>query len=82
VNNELERVWKEAAVAQSEVLSRHLPGRTEVNYEKLRRVRVPTETQTRYLSNTSQKRYRLGQYDRFLLPASLSDAHMSGTDEG
>jgi hypothetical protein len=32
VNNELERMWKEAVVAQFKVLSRHLP-RTKENYE-------------------------------------------------
>jgi hypothetical protein len=26
VNNELERIWKEVAVAKFEVLSQHLPG--------------------------------------------------------
>jgi hypothetical protein len=35
MNNELERIWKEAVVVQIEVLSRHLPGRTEKNHEKL-----------------------------------------------
>jgi hypothetical protein len=34
VNNELERKWKEAVVAQFKVLSRHLPGGTKENHEK------------------------------------------------
>jgi hypothetical protein len=32
--NELERIWKEAAVAWFKVLYRHLPGGTRENYEK------------------------------------------------
>jgi hypothetical protein len=34
MNNELERIWKEAVVAYFNVLSRHLPGEAEENYEK------------------------------------------------
>jgi hypothetical protein len=34
VNNELERMWKEAVVAKFMVLSRHLPGGTKENHEK------------------------------------------------
>jgi hypothetical protein len=34
VNNELERMWKEAVVAQFKVLSGHVLGRTEECYEK------------------------------------------------
>jgi hypothetical protein len=37
VNKELERMWKEAVVAQFKVLTRHLPGRTE---EKTRKISV------------------------------------------
>jgi hypothetical protein len=35
MNNELEGMWKEALVAQSEVLSRTSPGRSEEPHEKL-----------------------------------------------
>jgi hypothetical protein len=35
VNDELERMRKEAAVAQFKVLSRHLAGGTEENYEEI-----------------------------------------------
>jgi hypothetical protein len=35
VNNELERMWKEAAVALFKELSRHLTGRTEETHENL-----------------------------------------------
>jgi hypothetical protein len=35
VNNERERMWKQAIVAQFKILSRKLPGRTEDNYETL-----------------------------------------------
>jgi hypothetical protein len=34
VNNELERMWKEAVMAKFKVLSQHLPGRTEENHKK------------------------------------------------
>jgi hypothetical protein len=34
VNDELERMWKEAVVALFKVLSRHLPGGSEENHEK------------------------------------------------
>jgi hypothetical protein len=34
VNNELERIWKEAVVASVEVLSRHLFGGTEENKDR------------------------------------------------
>jgi hypothetical protein len=33
VNNELERMWKEAVMVYFEALSRHLPGGTEENHE-------------------------------------------------
>jgi hypothetical protein len=35
VNDESERVWKEAVVGQFEVLFRHLPGGTEENHKNL-----------------------------------------------
>jgi hypothetical protein len=35
MNNELQRIWKEAVVAQFKVLPRHLPAGTEENHEKL-----------------------------------------------
>jgi hypothetical protein len=35
VNNELEMMWKEAVVAQFEVLHWQLPGQTQENLEKL-----------------------------------------------
>jgi hypothetical protein len=35
VNNELERMRKEVVMAEFKVLSRHLPGGTEENHEKL-----------------------------------------------
>jgi hypothetical protein len=35
VNDELERICKEADVAYFKVISRHLSGRTEVNHENL-----------------------------------------------
>jgi hypothetical protein len=34
VNNELEGMWKEAAVATFEALHRHFPGGTSENHEK------------------------------------------------
>jgi hypothetical protein len=34
VNDELERIWKEAVVAKVKVLSQHLPGGTEESHEK------------------------------------------------
>jgi hypothetical protein len=34
VNDELERLWKEAVEAEFKVVSRHLPGRSEENREK------------------------------------------------
>jgi hypothetical protein len=34
MNDELERIWKEAAVAKVKVLSQHLPGGTEESHEK------------------------------------------------
>jgi surfactin synthase thioesterase subunit len=34
VNDELERMWKEAVMAEFKVLSWNLPGRTEENHEK------------------------------------------------
>jgi hypothetical protein len=33
VNNELERMWKEAAMAYLKILTRHLPGLTEELHE-------------------------------------------------
>jgi hypothetical protein len=33
VNDELERIWKEADVAKFKVTSRHLPGGTEENHK-------------------------------------------------
>jgi hypothetical protein len=33
MNNELERIWKEAVVASYKVLSQHLPGGTEKIHE-------------------------------------------------
>jgi hypothetical protein len=33
MNDELERLWKEASVVFLKVLSRHSPGVTEVNHE-------------------------------------------------
>jgi hypothetical protein len=33
MSSELERIWKDAAVAEFEILSRHLPGGTEENHE-------------------------------------------------
>jgi hypothetical protein len=35
VDDELERMWKEAVVAEFKVLPRHLPGETEENCEKI-----------------------------------------------
>jgi hypothetical protein len=35
-NNELERVWKEVAMAKFNVLSQHLHGGTKKNHEKCR----------------------------------------------
>jgi hypothetical protein len=34
MNNNLERIWKEAVLAQFKVLSRHLPGSTEENHKE------------------------------------------------
>jgi hypothetical protein len=34
MNNELERIWKEATVAYFEVLPQHLPGGIEENHEQ------------------------------------------------
>jgi hypothetical protein len=34
MSNELEKMWKEAVVAEFEVLTRHLPGGTEEKHEK------------------------------------------------
>jgi hypothetical protein len=34
VNNEFERIWKEAAIVFSEVLCRHVPEETEENHDK------------------------------------------------
>jgi hypothetical protein len=34
MNNELERIWKEAAIIKFEILPRHLPGGTEESHEK------------------------------------------------
>jgi hypothetical protein len=34
MNDELERIWKEAAVPSFKVLSQHLLGETEENHEK------------------------------------------------
>jgi hypothetical protein len=34
VNNDLKRLWKEAAISQLKVLSWHLPGVAEENHEK------------------------------------------------
>jgi hypothetical protein len=34
MNNDSERIWEEAVVAYFKLLSQHLPGRTEKNYEK------------------------------------------------
>jgi hypothetical protein len=36
MNNEWERMWKDANVAQFKALSLHLPGGTEGNHEKTR----------------------------------------------
>jgi hypothetical protein len=33
MNNDLERMWKEAAVGCFKVLSQHMPGKTEENHE-------------------------------------------------
>jgi hypothetical protein len=35
LNNELEKIWKEAGVASFKVLSQYLPGETEENHEIL-----------------------------------------------
>jgi hypothetical protein len=35
MNNKLKRIQKEAAVAKFKVLSRHLPGGTKENHEKV-----------------------------------------------
>jgi hypothetical protein len=34
VNNEVERMWKGAVVAEFELLSRYLPGATEKDYKR------------------------------------------------
>jgi hypothetical protein len=34
VNNEVEAMWKEAVVAEVEVLFKHLPGGTEEHHDK------------------------------------------------
>jgi hypothetical protein len=38
VNNERERMWKQAVVAHFKVLSRNLPARTEENHETLTKI--------------------------------------------
>jgi hypothetical protein len=55
VNNELEIIWKEAAVAQFELLFSHLPGKTEENHVRI--VGVLAKIKIFHLSNTSQKGY-------------------------
>jgi hypothetical protein len=37
VNNELERMWEEAVMAQFKVISWHSPGGTDENHEKPQR---------------------------------------------
>jgi hypothetical protein len=53
----------EAVVAYFEVLSRHLPGDSEQNHEKItvRTVGVQPKIQTRHLPNAASKRYYLNQ---------------------
>jgi hypothetical protein len=55
VNDEWERMWKEAVVAQLKVLPVHLPGWTKENPRKtlIRTVSVPAEFRTYSLPNTS-----------------------------
>jgi hypothetical protein len=56
MNNELEKIWKERAVAKLEVLSRHFSGRNEKNRDNSLRIDgVPAEMRTLHLLLTSQK---------------------------
>jgi hypothetical protein len=48
-------MWNAAVMPQSEIPAMDLPGVTDESYEKFKMVGVPTEIQTRNLSNTKQK---------------------------
>jgi hypothetical protein len=53
VNNELERIEKEAFMAQCKVLCCHLPGGTEKRHEKsVIMVCVPAKIENKHLQNT------------------------------
>jgi hypothetical protein len=54
VNIELERMCKEAVMAEVEVLSRHFPGETEVNHEISQDSRCPGQD-----SNRAPSEYKL-----------------------
>jgi hypothetical protein len=66
VNNELERMWKEAAPAYFKVFRWHFPGGTEENQEKsLRIISVSVGIQTGNLPSTIQKRCRMSRLVQF-----------------
>jgi hypothetical protein len=55
MNNELESMWKEAVIAQFNVLSRNLSGGTGEYHENLSQdSQLRGEISTRYPSNTKQ----------------------------
>jgi hypothetical protein len=57
LNNELERMWKEATVARFKISSLHLTGGTERNYDKpLRTVGGPEGIRSYRLLNASRQR--------------------------
>jgi hypothetical protein len=62
-DTEVERMWKEAVVTYSEILSKHFTGGTEETFEKpVKTVGVPAENRTRYFPNTSLELYCWSQW--------------------
>ena len=64
VVNGLERIYEEAVAAQFTFLSRHFPGVTEKNHEKLVIIYIPVGTCKGHAVNTKQKYYRLSHRAR------------------
>jgi hypothetical protein len=62
MNDEFERMWKEAVVAYFKVLSRYSPGGISVSI-----IDVPAEIRKGYLQNIIKKRYSLNKFSRFKL---------------
>jgi hypothetical protein len=66
MNNELERMCKEAVMTYFKVISWHSPRGTDENHEKPVKSSIPAKIQTKHLQNRNQKHYCLSEPAQYL----------------